>query len=365
MWHHASIFNGVLAMPELPDGPEVHASSHPTKRSRGGRARAEVLSPERKAEIAKKAAEARWDTPTASHIGEIRIGDLVLPCAVLPDGRRLISQGGVTQSFGPVPGGWQNRQKGADEDTGDLPPFLVAKSLKPYIPEDLRTLVSQPQKYRDPRGGPIRVGLEASLLPRVCEVWLKARDNNGLTKIQGPVAARAEILMRGLAHTGIIALVDEATGYQRDRAKDALARILENFIAKELQPYLPTFPADFYQEMFRLRGIEFPGSVKRPQYFGVLTNDVVYKRLAPGVLDELKRVKLEAGRSRDKLFQRLTSNVGYPKLREHLGSIVTIMKLSDGWHDFMAKLDKLHPRYGDTMQLPLAYRKEEDDGKGL
>jgi hypothetical protein len=50
-------------------------------------------------------------SPTAPHIGELRIGDLVLPCAVLPDGTRVISQGGVTTAFGPVPGDWQHRQR--------------------------------------------------------------------------------------------------------------------------------------------------------------------------------------------------------------------------------------------------------------
>ena len=95
----------------------------------------------------------------------------------------------------------------------------------------------------------------------------------------------------GLARVGIIALVDEATGYQRDRAKDSLARTLEACIAKELQPYLPTFPADFYQEMFRLRGMDYPNdTVQRPRSFGVLTKDIVYDRLAPGVLEELKKV---------------------------------------------------------------------------
>jgi hypothetical protein len=102
---------------------------------------------------------------------------------------------------------------------GDLPPFLVAGSLKSFISDDLCTLVSSPRKYRDPRGGPIRIGIEAPLLPKICDVWLQARDAKTPTKIQFPVAERADVLMRGLAHTGIIALVDEATGYQRDRAK--------------------------------------------------------------------------------------------------------------------------------------------------
>lgn len=336
-------------------------------RAKGGHARADALDSNRRQEIAKRAARARWDEaiPVATHIGELRIGDLVLPCAVLPDGTRVISQGGITTAFGPVTGGWQNRKKASDEDAGELPSFLVAASLKDHIPSDLRTLVSVPLKYRDPRGGPIRVGLDAALLPKVCEVWLRARDAKDLTKIQLPVADRADLLMRGLAHTGIIALIDEATGYQRDRAQDALAKILEAFIAKELQPYVTTFPADFYQEMFRLRGIEFPGSVKRPQYFGMLTNDIVYKRLAPGVLEELKKAtpKDETGRHKNKLFQRLTANLGYPKLREHLGSVVTMMKLSNDWHDFKGKLDRLHPPYDKT--LPLPFRDEEDDGKGL
>ena len=174
--------------------------------------------------------------------------------------------------------------------------------------------------------------------------------------------------MRGFARVGIIALIDEATGYQRDRAKDALASILEAFIAKELQPWIRTFPSAFYEEIFRLRGLEYPsGSVQRPQYFGILTNDIVYKRIAPGILDELKRVtpKDEAGRHKQKLFQHLTSNIGYPKLREHLGSVVAIMKLSSGWHDFMGKLDRLHPRYGETIPLPFDYHREDDDGRGL
>jgi P63C domain len=138
-------------------------------------------------------------------------------------------------------------------------------------------------------------------------------------------------LVRGFARVGIIALVDEATGFQRDRTRDALARILEAFVAKELQPWVETFPDDYYAQLFRLRGLEYrTDSVKRPQYFGTLTNDVVYKRLAPGVLTELKKVipKNEAGRRKAALSQALTRNVGYPKLREHLGAVVAYMTMS-------------------------------------
>lgn len=346
----------------------------PMGRAKGGLARAKSLSPERRSEIARNAAKARNSNaiPMATHIGELKIGDVVLPCAVLADGTRLISQGGIASAFGPVTGGYQMRKRSSEDHDGVLPPFLVATSLQPFISSDLRTLVSSPKRYKDPRGGPARIGIDATLLPKVCEVWLKARDAGALTKIQEPVAYRAEILTRGLANVGIVALVDEATGFQRDRAKDALATILEAFIAKELQPWVQTFPTDYYQELFRLRGLDFQkDSVRRPQYFGVLTNDIVYKRIAPGVLEELKRVtpRNEDGRPKAKYFQSLTSNTGYPKLREHLGKVVMMMQLSNTYQDFKEKLERFLPKQTGQMSLALEHLSEEDededDGKGI
>src|SRR5258708_6496556 len=209
-------------------------------------------------------------------------------------------------------------------------------------------------------------GYRADLLPKVCEVYLKARDRQALLKSQNATVFACDVLIRGLAQVGIIALIDEATGYQRERATDALARILEAFIAKELQPWVRTFPPDYYQELFRLRGLTYPADrVQRPQYFGVLTNDIVYRRIAPGVLEELKKVvpRNEAGRPTAKYFQKLTSNIGYPKLREHLGAVVAVMKLSTDYRDFIRKLDTIHPRYGQQMLLP--YELETDSGKGI
>ncbi|RYF38496.1 MAG: hypothetical protein EOO27_50710, partial [Comamonadaceae bacterium] len=103
-------------------------------------------------------------------------------------------------------------------------------------------------------------------------------------------------------------------------------------------------------------------SVQRPRYFGHHTNDVVYKRLAPGVLEELKSVqeKSAAGHAKHKLFQRLTENVGYPKLREHLGSVVTLMKLSKDWPDFKAKLDVIHPVPDGQGVLPISVQIDGD-----
>ena len=307
----------------------------------------------------------RWAGPvkTATHGSldhPLRIGDIEIPCYVLEDATRVLSQRGLQTGVGMSSGG--SSKIGEQR----LAKFFNSLAEKGIDANDLPARIRNPIRFTPPGGGRVSYGYEATILADICDVILAARKQDKLQPQQKHIAEQCEILVRGFARVGIIALIDEATGYQRDRAQDALARILEAFIVKELQPWVRTFPSAFYEEIFRLRGLP-SGSLQRPQYFGVLTNDIVYKRLAPGVLEELKRVtpKDETGRHKQKLFQRLTTNVGYPKLREHLGSVVAIMKLSHGWHDFMSKLDRLHPRYGETMLLPLDYRREDDDGKGL
>jgi hypothetical protein len=91
-------------------------------------------------------------------------------------------------------------------------------------------------------------------------------------------------------------------------------------------------------------------------YFGHLTNDIVWARLAPGVLEEMQTIvpKRNNGKGRKYPFtRRLTEDVGHPKMREHLASVTTIMKLSDEYEDFVVKLDRVHPRFDETLALPL------------
>lgn len=344
-----------------------------TGKAIGGLARAEALTPERRIEIAQKAASARWKDVIhrATHEGVLKIGDVEFPCSVLEDEAktRVLSETKFMEGMGMYrSGALSTRRRGTEEEPGaKVPLFLSQKNLKPYVIKHLGDVHSFIVKYKTLSGG-LAHGIRAELIPKICEIWLDARADEVLGKSQTTVAAKAELLLRGLAHVGIIALVDEATGFQRDRAKDALAQILEAFIAKELQPWVKTFPADYYEQLFRLRGLKYPtDSVKRPQYFGTLTNDIVYKRIAPGVLKELKLVteRNEAGRPKHRYFQHLSNNIGYPKLREHLGAVVAIMQLSQDYGDFMKKLDRLKPRYNETLLLPFDYESEKDDGKGI
>lgn len=319
------------------------------------------MTPQQRSEASRRAAAARWDKNVADAVcgspdKPLKIGDVELECYVLDDGTRVLTQSTFLEALGR-----HRRANVRRERNAELPSILQAKAINPFISEEVRKK-AKPITFKMPGGGRAS-GYNAELLPQVCEVYLKAREAKALPHQQRHIAAQAEIIMRGLATVGIIALVDEATGYQEVRARDALAAILEEFIAKELQAYVQTFPPDFYSEMFRLRGLSYPATtVKRPQYFGNLTNDVVYKRLAPGVLEELQRAtpRDKKGRRKHKYFQLLTQNIGYPKLREHLGSVVTLMKLSTNWEDFIQKLDQIHPRVGDTIPLPTRSAGEEE-----
>lgn len=323
-----------------------------TGRAKGGVARALKLSPDERRAIAKRAADAKREIaalPRATHGSAdhpLRIGDIEIPCYVLEDGTRVLSQRGVVGGLGMKYG---SRAGGADRLTG----FLSGKGISPFVGNDLAVLIANPIKFKTSLGGGVAFGYPATILADICESVLSARKHGALQKQQEHIADQAELLVRGFARVGIIALVDEATGYQKDREKDALAKILEAFVAKELQPYLKTFPAAYYEQLFRLYELPYPPAGNkswRPAFFGHVTNEVVYSRLAPDLLPELKKVASKAER-KAKLHQWLSQDIGHPKLREHLSSIVSIMKLSRSPADFKANVNLVHPRYGDTKAL--------------
>ncbi len=338
------------------------------KKVEAAQARALALTPNRRKEIGRQAAAARWDrvhdVPQATYSGPLVIGDMTFPCAVLSDGTRILTQSDFMKGMGMYYSGWVAKNRPAEDAAADVPHFLSFKSLKPFVDKHLGDLQSIIVKYRTERGA-LAHGIKAEIIPKICDVWLDADEQGQLGSRQKQIAQKARLLIRALAHVGIIALVDEATGYQRDRASDALATILEAFIAKELQSWVRTFPDEYYEQLFRLRGLDFPrDSVKRPQYFGHLTNDIVYRRIAPGVLEELKRAtpRSPSGQLKTHFHRRLTPDLGHPKLREHMASIVTAMKLSDDYADFKRNLDRIHPRYDETMAMDFIEADNEDGG---
>lgn len=336
--------------------------------SAGGKARAEKLSKDERSAIAAEAAKARWanrpeptdDMPRVleGYSNVLDLDGTKLPCAVVkgPNGiQRVLSENGITQAILGTRSGASKRLKRAASDDGALLPLFVAPSqLNEFITNDLLEGPLKPIDYVD--GDRVIRGYDSTILVAVCGVWLKARAHGKLQKQQLAKAQQAEALTLALADLGIVALIDEATGYQDDRARDALAKIFSTFLAKERQKWTQTFPLDFYREIYRLRGWKFePWNTKRPSVIASWTDDFVYDRLAPGLTEELrtKNPVVDTGRRSHKHHQWFNTDKGHPKLKEHIAGVIALLRAAEDWASFKRGLDRAYPKFGTTIPMAL------------
>jgi len=288
-----------------------------------------------------------------THESEIVLGDSRIPCFVLDDGTRVLSGHGIQRSL--------TLTEGRSDGGSRLGTILAQKTLEPFIyKEKTRADYAPIECYK---GNQKISGYEATVLADICEAFLEARKHITLSSRQQRVADQCEILMRGFARVGIIALVDEATGYQYERENDALQKILKAYISEELMPWQKRFPDIFYRELFRLNSWDFTvkGIKKRPGVVGTWTNKLVYEQLPPGVLDELKRKtpKTPKGNRKHKYFQLLTDDIGEPHLAGQINKIITLFQLSDNMKHMWQQFEKLTLRQHGYEQLELPYHFDE------
>ena len=278
------------------------------------------------------------------------IGDVEIPCYVLEDETRVLSQRGLQSGIGMGSGG-PRRNIGAPR----MAEFVQGLGKKGIEINDLTARLTSPIEFQPPTGGRTAYAYPAELLVEVCEIILDAYQAKVLQRQQEHIARRAYVLVRGLTRLGIIGLVDEATGYQEIRAKRALATILEKWIAEKHQEWTRTFPYDFYEQIFRLKGWPGPDGAKRPSVIGHYTNDFVYARLAPGVLEDLKlkNPTISPGRRKQRHFQWFTPDFGHPRLREHLAAVTALMRAAPNWDSFKRSLNRAFPPLNETIPLAL------------
>lgn len=319
-----------------------------------GMARAMSMTDAERKSLATKAAHARWKRDAdgvaiATHEGVVRIGTIELACAVLKDGRRILSERSLSDAFTHVRSGAEYARRKAGEESQQLPVF-VGKEVAAFLSDATRTRLAQPVRYRHANGWAIPAwGVDAELLPEICDAYLAAREVGALrSEAALRKASAAERLMRGLAKVGLVALIDEATGYQVERDKEELQRLLDRYVSEEFRPWTAMFPTEFYAQMFRLRNITTDDVRKRPQYFGKLTNDVIYSRLLPGVAGRLAEVNPtnESGRRTRKNHQHVQAK---DHLREHITSVVFLMRTCTSWDDFIARLNAAAPKQASQL----------------
>jgi hypothetical protein len=281
--------------------------------------------------------------PRATHRGPLHIGDVILHAFVLEDGRRVISGRGLTGAIG---------MKGRGQGVARIAGLLRKKTNQN---NELALAIENPLIFDS--GAPLPTqGYEAEVLVNLCEAVLDARDAGLLVSIEEQRYADAcYILMRAFAGVGLISLIDEATGYQEVRDKLALQAILDRFLRKELAAWAKRFPDEFYQQIFRLRDWDWKGmKVNRPQAVAHYTKDLIYERLAPGILTELEERNPSArGRRKAKHHQWLTEDVGHPALAQHLYAIIGLMRISRSWKEFYDFIQRAYPKKGETLLLEL------------
>lgn len=331
--------------------------------SRGGKARAESLSAEERSAIAGAAAEARWSKSkeTVKHIPRadygspdrpLRVGNLEIPCYVLDDGRRVVTQSGMLVALDMSPG---TATKGGGDRIAN---FASTKAISPFVSNNLKEMITKPIRFR--AHGTMAYGYEATILPELCDAILDARQEGKLNYQQGHIAKQAEILVRAFARVGIIALVDEATGYQEIRDREALQEILRRYISEDLVKWIKTFPMDFYKQMFRLKGWNWNDGRMSP-IMGNIVNDLIYARLAPGVLEELKKRNpvTEKGYREHRHFQHLTADIGHPALTRHLYELIGMARAFafGQWDEYYELVDRTFPKWNTT--LPIRFPREE------
>lgn len=337
--------------------------TEPVGRARGGAARALSLSLEKRREISQKGVDAKRlkatlpKTICGAEDKKIVFGDIEIQCYVLEGETRVLTlrtlQSGIGMSEGGGKGGARK-----------IPALMARLKEKGLNIIDLDVRANNPIQFVSPSGN-VADGYDAKMLPDICAVLIEADRKGLLDKRYAEIANRAATLQHGFATMGIIWLVDKVTGYDDYKKATDFGRIIEAFVAIEMKPYVSKFPPSFYKELCRLRGVSYdPNSVKRPPYFGHLTNNIVYSRLAPGVWKELKaKAKTSLTVAKPHLHRFLTDDVGDPRLQQVITTNVTAMQLSDSWEDFLVKLNRVLPAFQQTLQLP--FDAKPDSGIGL
>ena len=248
--------------------------------------------------------------------GKLKIGDLLLDCHVLNDERRVFTQGEMVRA---LTGG---------TDSSNLARYL---SRNPLITDDLS---GGPIRFRIPGNPQLAVGSEATLLIEICERYLDARAQKLLRPNQLHLARHAEIVVRSCAKVGIIALIDEATGYQKVRARNALQVKLQAFIADELQEWALMFPEEFWLELARLEGVHYSAR-SRPLRWGKYVMLFVYDAI-DGDVGKALREKNPNPHFLQNHHQWL-KQFGRDKVHDQIQRVITIMKLCKDMDEFREK----------------------------
>lgn len=331
---------------------------------KGGTARAAKMTPEERAASARLAAKSRWakpptalttvpeavpvvegetlpPSPFAKHKGVMTLGGMDIDVYVLDTGARVISLRAALKVL-------------TDVDGGVLEDYIGVKALKPYLNSEL--VLEESVDFYIPGTQFRGRGITAEQFEAILTAYVRALGADALgTERQKEIATRCAILSTSFLKLGIIAQIDEATGYQYERAADALQVKLQAYIAEELRDWEKTFPDELWEMFGRLTNWKGPIH-SRPKWWGHLVNELIYQALDPDIAEYLKRNKPKPFHGQN-YHQWMSEDVGLKALIQH---IYKVIGMGDGCTDMRELRDKVAKRYGRgliqfTLSLPRPY----------
>ncbi len=253
--------------------------------------------------------------------------------------------------------GMQNSLGFSRTSSGSALGNFIDSKLNQFIDDDALEKIKSPISFKRVGSGgsaPETNGFDATVLIDICDSLMQASKVEAfLTEQQIKYAMAAESIIRSVAKMGIIALVDEATGYQYEREKDALQKIIDKYLHDERRKWSKTFPDDFWFKLVKTKGYDSYLALNRPGFVGHWVNDIVYSRLAPGIKDKLKSInpRLPSGRGKGTHHQHLTEDYGLPELQDHLKKVMVLMDASSNQKEFEKLLNKSLPKFGSTIEM--------------
>lgn len=258
--------------------------------------------------------------PFAKWRGQIDLGGNELDCYVLNDETRVLSSGSTTKAI-------------ANVERGSLQDYIGQKPLNPFIDKD--KILQETIRFSIPGTQWVAIGITTEHFELICRGYVQALyEKANLTDRQREIAIRCAMLTAGLTRTGLDALVDEATGYQYERAEDALQVKLRAFIAEELRAWEKTFPDELWEEFGRLTGWKTPLQ-SRPKWWGKLVTELIYDTLDEDVAKYLKENKPPPNA---RWHQQLTENHGIRQLVSRCYEVIGMSKTCDDIHELRQRV---------------------------
>lgn len=278
---------------------------------------------------------------TADYVGKIKIGDIEIGCAVLSNEKRVFFQ---REILGALTG----HRKGA------MQRYFSAENLKPYLPEKYAGDKWDENILKFQYRSRLAFAYEATDLIDICNMYIRARNDGVLHPKQLPLAQRAQTIVTAFAKTGVIAVIDEATGYQIHRKKDALRLLVESYIVEEARKWMKEFPDEFFEELDRIYDNPRTSKTKRPQYYGHFINRHIYEPIEKGlVLSKLKELNPhnERGNRVKRLHSFLNEQKGIQVLRNRIGKVTALLQISANKRKFDANFARMESK-SQQLDLP-------------